>query len=82
MSRELSPEVEALREVPFFEDLTSEDLERIAAIGVRQSFQPGDTIVAKDEAGAGVTILAGVADRLREIQDRVEQMEAGSRADG
>ena len=30
---ELAPEIEALRKVPFFEDLTPEDLERIATIG-------------------------------------------------
>jgi CRP-like cAMP-binding protein len=150
MSREPRPEVESLREVPFFEDLTPEDLERIAEIGTRRTFQPGQPIVAKDEAGGGlfvilsgtatvraggkdhtlgpggffgemsllakrprsatvtaaepvevmaveatyfkpfliknpsvaVTILAGVAERLREVQERVDEMEAGREADG
>jgi CRP-like cAMP-binding protein len=150
MSRQLRPEVESLREVPFFEDLTPEDLERIGEIGARRTFGPGEPIVAKDEAGGGlfvilsgtatvhaggkdhtlgpgaffgemsllakrprsatvtaaepvevmaveatyfkpfliknpsvaVTILAGVAERLREVQERVEQMEAGQQADG
>jgi CRP-like cAMP-binding protein len=144
MNHELPPEVEALRRVPFFEELTPEDLERIASIGQRRNFEPGQPIVAKDEAGGGlfvilsgtatvhaggrdhtlgpgaffgemsllanrprsatvtaaepvevmtieamyfkpflvknpsvaVTILAGVAERLREVQDRVDQMEA------
>ena len=33
MRDEAAPEVEALRNVPFFEDLTTEDLERMATIG-------------------------------------------------
>jgi CRP/FNR family cyclic AMP-dependent transcriptional regulator len=150
MSRELSPEVESLREVPFFEDLTPDDLERIAAIGQRRSYAPGQAIVTKDEIGSGlfiilsgtatveaggkrhdlgpgafigemsllakrprsatvtaqgavevmtieatyfkpflvknpsvaVTILSGVAERLREVQDRVEETESGHQAEG
>ncbi|HEX9236673.1 MAG TPA: cyclic nucleotide-binding domain-containing protein [Actinomycetota bacterium] len=151
MNHELPPEVESLRRVPFFEDLTPEDLERIAGIGQQRTFEPGQPIVAKDEAGGGlfvimsgmatvhaggkdhtlgpgaffgemsllanrprsatvtaneptevmtieamyfkpfliknpsvaVTILAGVADRLREVQDRVDRMDASpSRGDG
>ena len=50
---ELAPEVEALRKIPFFEDLTPEDLDRIARIGERRSFAPGDPIVAKDAVGVG-----------------------------
>ena len=146
MNHELPPEVEALRRVPFFEDLTPEDLERMASIGHRRSFEPGQPIVAKDEVGGGlfvilsgsatvhaggadhtlqpgaffgemsllsnrprsatvtaaeptevmtieamyfkpfliknpsvaVTILAGVADRLREVQDRVDRIEGSA----
>jgi CRP-like cAMP-binding protein len=54
---ELAPEIEALRKVPFFEDLTPEDLERIATIGQRLSFQPGQTIVARDDVGGGLYVL-------------------------
>ena len=59
---ELAPEVEALRRVPFFEELTSEDLGRIAKIGERRSFAGGDRIVSKDEVGGGLfVILSGTA---------------------
>jgi CRP-like cAMP-binding protein len=59
---ELPPEVEALRRVPFFEELTSEDLDRIAKIGERRSFAEGDRIVSKDEVGGGLfVILSGTA---------------------
>jgi CRP-like cAMP-binding protein len=140
-----SAELEALRRVPFFEDLTPEDLARIAKIGQRRRFDSGSAIVTKDEAGGGlfvilqgsarvetggrvhtlgpgaffgemallarkprsatvtavepaevlmleamyfrpfliknpsvaVTILEGVVDRLREVQERVEQAQGG-----
>lgn len=59
---ELPPEVEALRRVPFFEELTSEDVDRIAKIGERRSFAEGDRIVSKDEVGGGLfVILSGTA---------------------
>jgi CRP-like cAMP-binding protein len=142
---DLASHIEALRRVPFFEDLTPEDLERIATIGQRLSFQPGQSIVARDDVGGGlyvllsgsatvqaggkahrlgpgqffgemallgrrprsatvtaeepvevltieatyfrpfliknpsvaVTILEGVVERLREVQDRIEQGQAG-----
>lgn len=57
MTEELAPEIEALRKVPFFEDLTPEDLERIATIGQRVSFQQDDPIVARNDVGGGLYIL-------------------------
>jgi CRP-like cAMP-binding protein len=59
---ELPAEVEALRKVPFFEDLTPEDLDRIARIGERRSFAPGEAMVAKAGVGGGLfVILSGSA---------------------
>jgi CRP-like cAMP-binding protein len=53
---------EHLRRIPFFEDLTPEDLERIATIGERRSFAPGETIVAKDTEGQALfVVLSGRA---------------------
>lgn len=58
----LSPETEALRNVPFFANLTPEDLDRIAQIGRRQSYEPGEAIVSKDTEGGGLyVILSGSA---------------------
>ena len=56
------PEAEHLRSIPFFEDLTPEDLERVARIGERRSFEAGDTIIAKDSQGQTLfVILSGRA---------------------
>ena len=55
-------ETERLRSVPFFEDLTPEDLERVARIGERRSFAAGETIIAKDSQGQALfVILSGRA---------------------
>jgi CRP-like cAMP-binding protein len=57
-----SDEVEALRKVPFFEDVTPEDLERIARVGERRTYAEGERIVSKDDVGGGMfVILAGTA---------------------
>lgn len=57
MTDELPAEVEALRRIPFFEALTPEDLERIARIGERRRFAPGEPIVAKDSVEGGLFVL-------------------------
>ena len=59
---ELPSEVEALRRIPFFEDLTPEDLARIATIGTRRSFAAGEAIVSKSDVGGGLfVVLSGSA---------------------
>lgn len=58
----LAPEIEALRSVPFFADLTPEDLERLARIGERRTYRAGEEIVRKDEPGIALyVILTGSA---------------------
>ena len=60
---ELPSEVEALRRIPFFEGLTSEDLDRLARIGERRRFEAGQPIVAKDAVGGGLfVIMSGSAE--------------------
>ncbi|MGH2674438.1 MAG: Crp/Fnr family transcriptional regulator [Actinomycetota bacterium] len=59
---EARPEAERLRSVPFFEDLTPEDLERVVRIGERRTFDAGETIIAKDSQGQTLfVILSGRA---------------------
>ena len=59
---ELTPEAQALRSVPFFEDLTDDDLERVAKVGERRRFAPGETILNQGEVGGGLfIILSGTA---------------------
>ncbi len=57
MLDDLPPELEALRKVPFFEDLTSEDLQRIARIGRRRSFDAGEAIVSRGSDDPGLYVL-------------------------
>lgn len=57
MSDEPSPGAQALRRVRFFEDLTDGDLERIAHIGERRSFEAGQAIVEKDSDRGGLFII-------------------------
>jgi len=60
---ELPEEVEALRKIPFFEDLTPEDLDRLARIGERRSFAAREAIVTKSGVGGGLfVILSGSAE--------------------
>jgi hypothetical protein len=57
MNDELAPEVEALRKVPFFEDLTPEDLQRIAAVtileGVIERLPEVQERIEHNQSGAG-----------------------------
>jgi CRP-like cAMP-binding protein len=58
----LAPEIEALRAVPFFADLTPEDLGRLARIGDKRTYGAGEEIVQKDEEGVALyVILSGSA---------------------
>jgi CRP-like cAMP-binding protein len=74
---ELPAEVEALRKVPFFQELIPEDLERIARIGERRTFAANEEIVTKDQAGTGLfVILSGAA--TVETGGKVHTLERGS----
>ena len=55
-------EHEHLRKIPFFEDLTPEDLERVARIGERRGFDAGEPVLAKGTEGQAMfVILSGRA---------------------
>ena len=57
-----SRDVEALRKVRFFEELTDDDLARVAKLGERRTFAPGDTLVERDSDRGGLfVILSGTA---------------------
>ena len=60
---ELPPEAAALRRIGFFEGLTDADVRRLARIGRRRTFAPGETIVEKDSDRGGLfVILSGAAE--------------------
>jgi CRP-like cAMP-binding protein len=50
-------DAESLRRIPFFEELTPEDLERVAKVGERKSFDAGETIIAKDTQGQTMYVI-------------------------
>jgi CRP-like cAMP-binding protein len=50
-------DVEALRKVRFFEELTDEDLARVAKIGHRRSFGAGEALVERDSDRGGLFVL-------------------------
>jgi CRP-like cAMP-binding protein len=59
----MTDDADRLRRIPFFEDLTPEDLERIGRIGERRTFGAGDTIIAKDTEGQALfVLLSGAAE--------------------
>jgi CRP-like cAMP-binding protein len=58
----MTDESEHLRRIPFFEDLTPEDLDRVSKIGDQRSFEPGESIVARGSEGQAMfVILSGRA---------------------
>ena len=60
--RERPNDVEPLRKVRFFEDLTDDDLARVAKIGTRRRYAPDELLVERDSDRAGIfVILSGRA---------------------
>jgi CRP/FNR family cyclic AMP-dependent transcriptional regulator len=62
---ELTPQAEALRRVPFFEDLTDEDLERMVRIGEIRRFEPGENLVSRGEVGGGLFVIVSGTARVQ-----------------
>ena len=55
-------DVEALRRIRFFEELTDDDLARVAKLGQRRTFAAGETLVERDTDRGGLfVILSGRA---------------------
>jgi voltage-gated potassium channel len=50
-------DVEALRRIHFFEELTDDDLARVAKLGQRRSFAAGETLVERDTDRGGLFVL-------------------------
>jgi CRP-like cAMP-binding protein len=50
-------DVEALRKVRLFEELTDDDLSRVAKVGQRRSFAAGDALVERDSDRGGLFVL-------------------------
>jgi CRP-like cAMP-binding protein len=50
-------DVDALRRVRFFEELTDDDLTRVATVGQRRTFAVGDALVERDSDRGGLFVL-------------------------
>jgi CRP-like cAMP-binding protein len=58
----VSEDANALRKVRFFEELTDDDLERVAKVGQRRRYAAGDALVERDSDRGGLfVILSGSA---------------------
>jgi CRP-like cAMP-binding protein len=53
----MTSDVEALRKVGFFEELTDDDLARVAKVGQRRSFAPGEVLVERDSDRGGLFVI-------------------------
>ena len=59
---DLPTHVEVLRKVRFFEELTDDDLARVAKVGQRRTYPAGEALVERDSDRGGLfVILAGSA---------------------
>ena len=58
----MTDDVQALRKVGFFEELTDDDLARVAKVGQRRRFAAGEALVERDSDRGGLyVILSGSA---------------------
>jgi voltage-gated potassium channel len=72
----VSQDAEALRRVRFFEELTDDDLERVAKVGQRRRYAAGDALVERDSDRGGLfVILSGTASV--EVGGTTHQLGAG-----
>ena len=52
-----SSQAQALRALPFFDELTDDDLVRVMRIGRRRSFGAGEIVVERDSDSGGLFVL-------------------------
>jgi len=53
----MTSDVEALRRVRFFEELTDDDLARVAKVGQRRGYEAGEALVERDSDRGGLFVL-------------------------
>jgi CRP-like cAMP-binding protein len=73
----MTDESDHLRRIPFFEDLTPEDLDRVTKIGERRSFAAGDTIVSRDGRGQELYVIMSGRARV-EAGGRTHELRPGA----
>jgi CRP-like cAMP-binding protein len=72
----MTSDAEALRTVRFFEELTDDDLERVAKLGQRRTFAAGEALVERDSDRGGLfVIVSGTAEV--EVGGAVHELGAG-----
>jgi len=53
----MSEEIEVLRNVPIFGELSDQELERIASLGIRKKYKKGGIILLEEETGAALFVI-------------------------
>jgi CRP-like cAMP-binding protein len=69
-------DVEALRRIRFFEELTDDDLARVAKLGQRRSFAAGETLVERDTDRGGLFVMLSGRARV-EVGGAVHELGPG-----
>ena len=72
----MTSDVEALRRVRFFEELTDDDLARVAKVGQRRSYAVGDALVERDSDRGGLFVILSGAAQV-EVGGAVHDLAAG-----
>ncbi len=73
---ELAEHVGALRQVPFFQDLSDDDLGRLAEIGHIETFDAGRPIVERGDQGTALYIITEGEAEV-EVGGRVHRLQPG-----
>ena len=62
-------EVVFLRNVPIFNELTDQELEKIAALGVRKKYKKGSIILLEEETGAALFVIVSGKVKIVRMDD-------------
>jgi CRP-like cAMP-binding protein len=62
-------EVSFLRNVPIFNELTDQELEKIAALGVRKKYKKGSIILLEEETGAALFVIVSGKVKIVRMDD-------------
>jgi CRP-like cAMP-binding protein len=73
---DLPSHVEVLRKVRFFEELTDDDLARVAKVGQRRSYAGGDALVERDSDRGGLFVIVSGTARV-EVGGAVHELGPG-----
>ncbi len=66
---DLAEAMEFLRNVPFFSELTTEELQKIVRVGVRKKYKKGSMILLEEESGAALFVIMSGSVKIIRTRD-------------